>query len=141
MTRLSRLCSRCRPPIAAAACSRTSRADCGCPCTARPMIEAHTTPTHRNHCLLFTTPPAPIANQPSLGWEHRRRQRPVVRSPLQNEFAVDRLADGKAVLANRHESVAAVEALRAEVLGPDADVERRIVRLEPLQSGLEQASA
>src|SRR5262245_8939608 len=44
-------------------------------------------------------------------------------SAFQNEFMVDGLADGKAVLAVFRETIAFIQALRTEILRPDTDVE------------------
>src|SRR3989344_2790650 len=51
----------------------------------------------------------------------RRGLGKTLRGTAQDEFAVDGLADRKAVFADLLEAVALVEPLGAEVLGPDAD--------------------
>ena len=51
------------------------------------------------------------------------------------------MADWESVLANLREPVTAVKALRAVILRPHADIERGIVRLEPLDSRIEQQRA
>src|SRR5690606_35065918 len=61
---------------------------------------------------------------------------------LENELSIHRLADAKAVLAELAESVTSVEALRAEVLRPHADVQRIMLLLfQPRQPGIHQPPA
>ena len=102
-------------------CSSTSRADSGLPVrrTAPRASAADRDARSQRWCVM--TPSPGISEVASVGPRTRAASTPR-RQRLKNELVIDGSTDREAILADLHETVAAVEPLCAEVLGPHADI-------------------